>query len=157
MHLLMEIFMHTSPGTVLTIAQTKRMGMQLISPPPLTPATSNALELRSRAMWAMFHRVSTELIQNAKRYKKFWEKLIAYFPFTVIWASHMISRKKTLVCMRNEVHKRIQFKRLQCWYYWWEWFMKYIVEMASDDMIHLLSFMKSGRGVQAIKVLPHQF
>jgi hypothetical protein len=25
--------------------------------------------------------------------KKFWEKLIAYFPFTVIWVSDMVSKK----------------------------------------------------------------
>jgi hypothetical protein len=33
--------------------------------------------------------------------KKFWEELVAYFPFTVILISDT-SRKKTLVCMRNE-------------------------------------------------------
>jgi hypothetical protein len=54
--------------------------------------------------------------------QKFMEELIAYFPFTVIWVSHA-SRKETLVCMCNEVNKTIQFWRLQCWYYWWVWFM----------------------------------
>jgi hypothetical protein len=31
--------------------------------------------------------------------------------------------------MRNEVNKTIQFEKLQCWYYWWEGFMKYAFEM----------------------------
>jgi hypothetical protein len=33
--------------------------------------------------------------------RKFWEELIAYFPFTVILLSDMTSRKKTLIHMRN--------------------------------------------------------
>jgi hypothetical protein len=28
-----------------------------------------------------------------------------------------------------------QFEMLQCWYYWWEGFMKYAVEMTSCGMI----------------------
>jgi hypothetical protein len=27
--------------------------------------------------------------------------------------------------MHNKVSKTIQFARLQCWYYWWGWFMRY--------------------------------
>jgi hypothetical protein len=50
--------------------------------------------------------------------KKFWEELIAYFPFTVISVCNT-SRKKTLVCMCNEVNQTT-FERLQYWYYWWE-------------------------------------
>jgi hypothetical protein len=37
--------------------------------------------------------------------KKYWEELIAYFPFTVIGVSDT-SRKKTLAYMRNEVKKQ---------------------------------------------------
>jgi hypothetical protein len=29
-----------------------------------------------------------------------------------------------------------QFDRLQCWYYWWDGFKKYAIEMASSGMIH---------------------
>jgi hypothetical protein len=39
--------------------------------------------------------------------------------------------------MRNEVNKTIQFGRLQFWYYWWEWFMEYTVDMASVGMIYV--------------------
>jgi hypothetical protein len=54
---------------------------------------------------------------NAYNYKKFWEELVTYFPFTVIWIYDMTSRKKTSVCICNETNKTIQFGRLQCWYY----------------------------------------
>jgi hypothetical protein len=32
---------------------------------------------------------------------------------------------------------RQQFERFQCWYYWWERLMKYIVQMASGGMIYM--------------------
>jgi hypothetical protein len=66
------------------------------------------------------------IIRINKEYKitylseMFWEELIAYFPFTV---------------MRNEDNRTIQFGRLQCWYYWWERFMRYTIEMASSGTI----------------------
>jgi hypothetical protein len=63
--------------------------------------------------------------------KKFWEELIVYFPFTIIWVSGMTSKKKTLVSMRNKVNKTIQIVWLHCWCYWWKWFMKYTVEITS--------------------------
>jgi hypothetical protein len=44
--------------------------------------------------------------------KKFWEELIAYFPFTVILISVTTSRKKTSACTRKEVNETIQFWRL---------------------------------------------
>jgi hypothetical protein len=50
-----------------------------------------------------------------ERNKKFWEELIAYFPFTVILVFVMTSIKKTLVYIHNEVKKTSQFWRLQCW------------------------------------------
>jgi hypothetical protein len=43
--------------------------------------------------------------------------------------------------MRNEVYKTTQFGRLQCWYYWWKWFMKYTAEM---------SFMKIDSGIHVV-------
>jgi hypothetical protein len=43
-----------------------------------------------------------------------------------------------------------KFDRLQCRYYWEEEFMMYAVEMASCDMINLLSFIEIATGVQAI-------
>jgi hypothetical protein len=46
--------------------------------------------------------------------------------------------------MRNEVNKTIQFEKMQCWYYWWEGFMKDAFEM------HIPSFLKFGTGVQAM-------
>jgi hypothetical protein len=36
--------------------------------------------------------------------KKFWEELIVYILSTVIWISDPTSRKKTLVCMHNEIN-----------------------------------------------------
>jgi hypothetical protein len=82
---------------------------------------------------------------------------MAYFPFTVILISDT-SRKKTLVCMHNEVNK-IQFGSLQCWNYRWECFMRYTVEMVSHGMIHIPSFMKSGSGIEVILrlLLPRQY
>jgi hypothetical protein len=62
--------------------------------------------------------------------KEFWKVLIVYFPFIVTWVSDTTRRKKTLVCMHNEVNKTVQFGRLQCWCYWWYWFIKYTVEIA---------------------------
>jgi hypothetical protein len=51
-----------------------------------------------------------------------------------------------------------QFDRLQCWYYWWEGFMKYAVEMASDSMIYIVSFLTLDSGIQVIlRLLPLQF
>jgi hypothetical protein len=50
-------------------------------------------------------------------HKKFWEELIAYFPFTVILVSDTIRRKKASVRMRNEVNKKVQFGKLQCSFY----------------------------------------
>jgi hypothetical protein len=44
------------------------------------------------------------------------------------------SRKETLVCMRIEVSKTVQFERLQCWCYEWEGFMNYAIEMVSSDL-----------------------
>jgi hypothetical protein len=52
--------------------------------------------------------------------------------------------------MHNEVSIRIQFEMLQCWYYGWEVFIKYAIEMASDGLIYVPSFMEMGTGVQAI-------
>jgi hypothetical protein len=41
-----------------------------------------------------------------------------------------------------------QLQRLQCWYYSWEGFMKYAVEMTSGGTIHISSSMKICSGVQ---------
>jgi hypothetical protein len=78
-----------------------------------------------------------------KNNKKFWEELIVYFSFTVTLVSDGASRNKTLVCIHNEVNTTIQFGRLECWYYWLEWFMRYTVGMVSDGMIYTPSFMKT--------------
>jgi hypothetical protein len=43
-----------------------------------------------------------------------------------------------------------KFERLLCWYYLWEGFIIYAVEMASCRMICLPSFVKIATGVQAI-------
>jgi hypothetical protein len=53
----------------------------------------------------------------ANKNKKFWEEVIAYFLFTMTLISDATSRKKTLVCVHNEINKRIQVGRLQCWHY----------------------------------------
>jgi hypothetical protein len=53
---------------------------------------------------------------------------------------------------------KIQFERLQFWYYWWERFMKYVVEVASDSMVYIPSFMKIGSVNQLIlSLLPRQW
>jgi hypothetical protein len=52
--------------------------------------------------------------------------------------------------MRNEVNKIIQFGMLQCWYYKWERFMKYTVEMASGGIIYIEILMTSGSGIGVI-------
>jgi hypothetical protein len=85
-----------------------------------------------------------------KTNKMFWEELITCIPFTAILVSDTRSRNKTIVYMCNEVSKTIQFWRLQCWYYWFEWFIIYTIEMASDDMIYVPSFMKISLGIQVI-------
>jgi hypothetical protein len=59
--------------------------------------------------------------------------------------------------MCNEVNKTIQSGRLQCWYYWWEWFSKYTIQMASDGMIYVPSFMRTGSGILVLlRLLPQQ-
>jgi hypothetical protein len=42
------------------------------------------------------------------------------------------------------------FDNLQCRYYWWEEFMKYIFEMPTRGMIYIQSLIKIDTGVQAI-------
>jgi hypothetical protein len=43
-----------------------------------------------------------------------------------------------------------QFDRLQCWYWWWEGFMKYVVEMGSGGMLYIPSFLEIGSGIQKL-------
>jgi hypothetical protein len=50
--------------------------------------------------------VDGDKIISEINYKRFWEELIVYVPFTVTLVSDT-SRKKTIVCMRNEVNKTI--------------------------------------------------
>jgi hypothetical protein len=52
--------------------------------------------------------------------------------------------------MRTEVNKTFQFKKLQCWYYRWEGFMKYAVEMASGGLTCIPVFIKISSGVQKL-------
>jgi hypothetical protein len=92
------------------------------------------------------------------RDKKFWEELIVYFRFIATWMSDTISRNKSLVCVRNEANKTIQFGRLHCWYFWWEWFIKYTIEMASGGMLYIPSLMTIVSGIPVIlRVLRQQF
>jgi hypothetical protein len=90
---------------------------------------------------------------------KQWDLFMAFQQQQVLWRSSRLlsfhcncntSREKTVVCMRNEINKTIQFGRLQYQYYWWEWFMKYTVEMTSCGMMYFPRFIKIGTGVQAI-------
>jgi hypothetical protein len=48
--------------------------------------------------------------------------------------------------MRNEVNETIQFGRLQCCYYGWEYIMP--SEMASDGMIYIPNLMKIDSDIQ---------
>jgi hypothetical protein len=96
-------------------------------------------------------------LSGRKKNKKFWEELITYLSINVILVSDTTNRKKTLVSMRIEMNKIIQFGGLHCWYYWWKWIIGHIVQMASDDMIYsyLPSFMKIGLDNQVIiRLLP---
>jgi hypothetical protein len=100
-------------------------------------------------------------VKNKKVFgnKKFLEELIAYFPITLIWVSDTISgRKKTTICMWNEVNKTIQFGRLQCWYNWWVGFLKYTVEMSSVGVMYAPSLMTIGLEIRVIlRILPQQY
>jgi hypothetical protein len=87
--------------------------------------------------------------------KKFSEELIAYFPFTIILVSDKTCTKKTWVHIHNEVKKTIQYWRLQCFYYWWSWFMRYTVGMASDGITCKPKFMNIGLDIQVILRLIH--
>jgi hypothetical protein len=50
-----------------------------------------------------------------------------------------------------------QLERLQYFYYWWEGFMIYAVEMASDGMKYLSGFMTIDSGIQVIlRLLPKE-
>jgi hypothetical protein len=60
--------------------------------------------------------------------------------------------------MRNEVNETIKFGRLQYWYYWWEGFIKYTVEMALGGMIYIPIFLMIGSRIQVIlRVFPQRF
>jgi hypothetical protein len=48
--------------------------------------------------------------------KKLWEERFTSFPSTKVDYSIQLE-KQTLVCMRNEINKTVQFEGLQCWYY----------------------------------------
>jgi hypothetical protein len=74
------------------------------------------MELLAYYSWP-FTDIHLHCIDNFKCNKKVGEELSAYFPFTVISVFDTTSRKKTLVCVCNEVNKTIQLQRLQCWYY----------------------------------------
>jgi hypothetical protein len=49
----------------------------------------------------------------------------------------------------NSINNLLQhFERLQYWYHWWKGFIKWAVEMDSDVMLYILSFIKIGQGHQ---------
>jgi hypothetical protein len=53
---------------------------------------------------------------------------------------------------------RQQFERLQCWNSSWEGFLKYLVEMFSGVMMHMLNLMTICSEIQlTLSVLPEQF
>jgi hypothetical protein len=81
---------------------------------------------------------------------KFWEELYAYLPFIIIWVSDMTRRKKTLVCMCNEVNKTRQFGRLQFGITDESALWCTLLEMASDSMIYVSICMKIALGSQII-------
>jgi hypothetical protein len=43
-----------------------------------------------------------------------------------------------------------QSEKLQCWYYWWQGFMKYAVELDSGGMLYIPVFKTIGSGIQVI-------
>jgi hypothetical protein len=49
------------------------------------------------------------------------------------------------------MHETEQFERLQCWYYWWERFMKHAIEMTSSGMIYFPSLIKTGSDIQKLE------
>jgi hypothetical protein len=89
-----------------------------------------------------------------EEYKKFWEELLTHFPFNVrvILVSDTASKKKSLICMRSEDSKTIQFGRLHGMM---ELFMKCAVKMTSDGIIYISNFMKmdSKHAICAIRTL----
>jgi hypothetical protein len=56
------------------------------------------------------------------------------------------------LCRRSSNIKVLpqKFERLYCWYYWWEGFFSYAVEIDSCAVIYLPSFIKIGSGVQKL-------
>jgi hypothetical protein len=44
-----------------------------------------------------------------------------------------------------------KFEKLSCWYYWWEGFMNYTVEMGWNAVIDTQSFAKIGSGIQNLR------
>jgi hypothetical protein len=51
-----------------------------------------------------------------------------------------------------------QSERLQCWYYWWEEFIKYVVQMVSGGKIYIWRFMMIDSGIQLTsRLLPQEF
>jgi hypothetical protein len=40
---------------------------------------------------------------------EFWQEIMTYFPFTAILLSDMTRTQKSLLCMRNDVSKTMQF------------------------------------------------
>jgi hypothetical protein len=55
--------------------------------------------------------------------------------------------------MCNEVNETVRETAvLWCWYYWWDMSMKYAIEIGSDAMILLQSFIKNDSGFQKFMV-----
>jgi hypothetical protein len=124
-----------------------------------------------RHEWRILHpRCPTKCLQTRFRnlYKRFWEEIITYFPrydtnriendpsnnscivscvfvtavtFLPSRCLAMISGilpSRCLATIGGYTHRRTD---------WWEGFMKYAVQMASGDKIHIPSFIKNGSGI----------
>jgi hypothetical protein len=89
------------------------------------------------------------------------------------WEANRFSSSQETPCIlwnlkvHNHIHNRLSFfdilsqsawspnnlwhiKSHPCWYFWWQIFNKYHSELSSDDMLFILSFMKT---VQLVSVI----
>jgi hypothetical protein len=94
------------------------------TPEPLTEFSWNMIPVR-------FKMCSNILIsvQIGRKILERTNSLLSFHCNLRIWYD---KGKTTLIYTCNEINKTIKFERMWHWCYWSEWFMKHVVEMASD-------------------------
>jgi hypothetical protein len=84
---------------------------------------------------------------------KFWEELIAYFPLIRHGPTRKWSLQQFFVVAGTCLLSRCLATIRGCTYGhtdWWEGFMKYDVELGSDSMIYIPSFIKIFSGIRKL-------